>query len=151
MARIKSISFMTVDREHGCNCDKCGQWIKNVWTVKFTDGVTMNFGIDCFERIYKSGKLTKQGEKLMNGALKSIEFWGKQLEEWQNMTEADAKERGLLEELDPNSYCNKHNKSYWCGKSFDEYKAWMIDELIPARINEAQKKVDKFASVDFNR
>lgn len=151
MAHIKSISFMTTDKEHGCNCDKCGQGIKNVWTVKFTDGITMNFGIDCYERLYKSGKLTKPGEKLMKDALKSIEHWNKQREEWESMTETDARERGLLAELDPNSYYNRYHKSYWCGKTFDEYKAWMLNEVLPARLNDAQKKIDKFAKVDFNR
>lgn len=151
MAYIKSISFMTTDREHGCRCDKCGQWIKNVWTVKFTDEVIMNFGIDCYEKLYKSGKLTKTGEKVMKDALKGIELWSKLREEWENMTETDARERELLAELDPNSYCNKYVKSYWCDRTFEEYKDWILNELIPERLDEAQKKIDRFSKVNFDR
>ena len=87
----------------------------------------------------------------MKDALKSIEYWNKQHEEWESMTEVEARERGLLAELDPNSYCNRYNKSYWCGKTFGEYKAWMLNELIPARLDEAQKKIDRFSKVNFDR
>ena len=111
MAHIKSISFAAVSTNYGCTCDKCGKWIKNIWTVNFDDGISMNFGIDCYEKMYKSGKLTKAGVKAMKDALKSIEYYTKCREEWESMTEADAKEKGLLDELDPNAYCNRYNKS----------------------------------------
>ena len=151
MAHIKSISFNAVSTNYGCTCDKCGKWIKNIWTVKFDDGISMNFGIDCYEKMYKSGTLTKAGVKAMKDALKSIEHYTKYREEWKYMTEADAKEKGLLDELDPNAYCNRYNKSYWCGKTFDEYKEWMLNEWFPARFEEAQKKIDRFSNVNFDR
>lgn len=151
MAHIKSISFSSVSTNYGCTCDRCGQWIKNIWTVKFDDGISMNFGIDCFEKLYKGGKLTKAGEKVMKDALKSIEYWNKAHEEWESMTEVEARERGLLAELDPNSYCNRYVKSYWCDRTFEEYRDWMLNELIPERLKEAQKKIDKFSKVNFDR
>ena len=151
MAHIKSISFSSVSTNYGCICDRCGQWIKNIWTVKFDDGISMNFGIDCYEKLYKSAKLTKAGEKFMKDALKSIECWNKAREEWERMTEAEARERGLLAELDPDSYCNKYVKSYWCGSTFEEYRDWMLNELIPERLKEAQKKIDRFSKVNFDR
>ena len=94
MAHIKSISFSSVSTNYGCTCDRCGQWIKNIWTVKFDDGISMNFGIDCFEKLCKSGKLTRYGEKLMRDTLKSIAFYSEQLKMWETITEQEAEEKG---------------------------------------------------------
>ena len=72
MAHIKKISFSSVNVREGCTCDRCGQWIKNIWTVDFLEGFSMNYGIDCFEKLCKSGRLSDYGMKLMKKALKSI-------------------------------------------------------------------------------
>ena len=72
MAYIKSVRFNRVGRNEGCTCDKCGQYIRNIWTVTYQDGVIMNFGIDCFEKLNK-GNLNAYGQKLMKDALKWIE------------------------------------------------------------------------------
>ena len=65
MAYIKRISFAHVGRNEGCLCDRCGQYIQNIVTVDYADGVRINYGRDCFDKLYKSGRLNAQGVKLM--------------------------------------------------------------------------------------
>ena len=119
----------------------------NIWTVQYADGVTLHYGIDCFEKIYKSGKLTRQGEKLMRKALKSIAYYSEQLEMWKALTEQEAEEKGLLGELKVTDW----NQSYWAGKTFEEYKNWMVNDFFPARLKYCQKDIDKFSKVNFAR
>lgn len=145
MAYIKKISFASVGKQEGCTCDKCGQYIRNIWTVDYQDGVRMNFGIDCFEKLSK-GKLNDYGMKLMKKALKSIQHY-------QELLEA---EKALTEETDERyQMTQKHYDwqpdGYWMGHPWEEYHKWMIEEWYPARFKEAQKQVDRFKNVNFNR
>ena len=139
MASIKSISFHSVSqKEYGCNCDRCGQWLKNIWTVSYTDGTSINYGIDCFETVYKGtkgGKLNKEGTKIMNRALKSIEHWSKVLQ--------DYKDGKYTAENDACWY----NESAWTG--YEEYKQFMIEVWIPERFKDAQKEINRFKKVNF--
>lgn len=147
MAQIKSIRFDRSGRNDGCTCDKCGQYIMNIWTVQYTDGVTLHYGIDCFEKICKSGKLTRYGEKLMRNTLKQIAFYSERLEMWKALTEQEAEEKGLLVNLKVADW----NTSYWAGKTFEEYKNWMVNEFFPFRLEECQKDIDRFSKVKFTR
>lgn len=147
MAQIKSMRFDKAGRNSGCVCDKCGQYIMNIWTVQYSDGVSLHYGIDCFEKLYKSGKLTRYGEKLMRNTLKSIAFYCEQLKMWETITEEEAEEKGLLVDLKVTDW----NSSYWAGKTFEEYKDWMINEFFPARLAYCQKDIDRFAKVNFTR
>lgn len=148
MAHIKKISFSASD-SIGCTCDRCGQHIKNIWTVEFTDAPTTNFGIDCYEKLYKGGKLNKFGVTLMNRTLKSIKLYTEKLEMWKNITEEEADRQGFLEDLKPESVTNRYCKSYWCCKTFEEFRDWVVNEFYSCRLEEAQKEVDKFAKVNF--
>lgn len=152
MAHILSIGFSAVGKNEGCTCDKCGQYIKNIWTVKFDGDVTMNYGIDCFEKMYKTGKLTEYGVKLLKKAMKKIEHYSKQKEVWQKITEEEAKEKGMLAIIDPESTLNqsRHGKSYWCGRTFEEYREFMVNEWIEERFKEAQEEIDKLKKAKFD-
>lgn len=147
MAQIKSIRFDKSGRGNGCTCDKCGQYIMNIWTVQYSDDVTLHYGIDCFSKMYKSGKLTRSGEKLIRTTLKRIEYYSEQLEIWKALTEQEAEEKGLLEILKVTDW----NDSYWAGKTFEEYKEWQINEFFPARLAYCQKDIERFAKVNFTR
>ena len=68
MAQIKKIQFYHTGKEDGCICDRCGQYIQNVWTVTYSDGVVARFGIDCFEILCKESKLTSFGQKELKKA-----------------------------------------------------------------------------------
>lgn len=147
MAQIKSIRFDRSGKNDGCTCDKCGQYITNIWTVQYNDGAVRHYGIDCFEKILKSGKLTQYGETLMRKTLKKIASYNEQLEMWKVLTEQEAEEKGLLDDLKVAYW----NTSYWAGKTFDEYKTWMVNEFFPYGIEQCQKDIDKFSKVNFAR
>lgn len=145
MAYIKKIRFdHTDDTNGGCTCDRCGQYIRNIYTVTYTDGVVMHFGIDCFEKLNKASKLTTQGMKIMRKALRNIEFYSEKLNEWKNGVWTE--ENCIAWQIE------KEDKlSYWSDKTFEEYKDWHINEFYPARFAEAQKQIDRFRKIDFKR
>lgn len=145
MAYIKKISFANVGKQEGCTCDKCGQYIRNIWTVEYHDGVVMNFGIDCFDKLNK-GKLNDYGMKLMKKALKSIQYYQERLEEEKALTEETDRGYQLTQQ-----HVEWQSDGYWMGHPWEEYHKWMIEEWYPARFKEAQKQIDRFKKVNFNR
>lgn len=141
MAHIKKISFASVNTKEGCTCDRCGQWIKNIWTVEFVEDLTMNYGIDCFEKILKTGNLNDYGKKLMKKSMKSIENIYKRMQEQAEMTE----------ETDEGwKYLQADTHSAWYGEKYENYKKWMLEELYPYRIEEEQKNINKFKKANFD-
>lgn len=145
MARIKKIEFYTADEKTGCLCDRCGQYIKNIWSVEYTDGLIIRYGIDCFAKVRNSSNLTAYGKKLMNKSLKSIQNYSEQLEQYKN---------GSMTAETDDSYkscqMDYYKGSYWYGKPFEEYKDWMINECLPYRIEAAQKEFnEKFKKTNF--
>lgn len=146
MARIKKIMFSRVGNDEGCLCDRCGQYIKNIWTVDYADGVRANFGIDCFEILNKESGLTAFGQKELKRALKKIQ-------EHRDMYEA---EKAKTEETDI-AYQNMQieydwkDRDYWFGKPWKEYHEWMLNEFWKTRFEEDQKQIDRFSKVNFAR
>jgi len=146
MARIKSINFYSVGRMEGCTCDRCGQYIQNIYTVTFTDEVRMNFGIDCFRKLLLTGNLSDYGMKLMKKELKSLKRWQELFEEEKQKTEeTDIAYQNLQEHVDWKP------DSAWYGRPWEEYHEWMIKEWFPYRFEECQKAIEKFSKVNFNR
>ena len=144
MSHIKKISFTSVGKQEGCTCDRCGQYIRNIWTVEYKEGLKMNYGIDCWEKVYKEG-LNKQGAKLLKNVMKSIQFYEESLAQYVS---------GELTEDNDESYkatqadWNKDN--CWYGKSFEEYKEWLVNDFFPYRIGRKQEELSKFSKVNFN-
>jgi hypothetical protein len=143
VARITDISFDSVGKREGCTCDRCGQWLQNIWTVKFDDGITAHFGIDCYKQMCKDSRLTDYGMKLMKKTLKRIENFRRMRAEFENMT-AETCVAWQNEQAE-------WNDSYWKGKSFEEYKQWMLEAWFPARFADCQKELEKFSKVNFQR
>lgn len=143
MAHIKQISFARVGEKEGCTCDRCGQYIRNIWTVEYTEGLRMNYGLDCWEKVYKKG-LSKQGAKILKKIMDSIKSYEERLAQYVS---------GELSEETDESYkvtqadWNKDN--FWYGISFGEYKNWMVTDFLPYRISEKQKELAKFSKVNF--
>ncbi|MGN0180126.1 MAG: hypothetical protein ACI4DY_11960 [Monoglobaceae bacterium] len=143
MAHIKRINFTHVGKNEGCLCDKCGQYIQNIVYVDYDDGVRLNYGQDCFAKLYNSGRLNAYGVKLMKKTLKSIEKHSKQL---------DAYKSGKMNAENDVSYqYDQTYGGYWKGKPYEEYRNWMIEEWFPKRFEEDQKEIDRFAKVNFDR
>lgn len=146
MAHIKKIDFSRVGAQEGCLCDRCGQYIRNIWTVQYTDGITARFGIDCFEKLNEESGLTKFGQKELKKALKKIQDH----RDWYD------REKALTEETDirwqniqnPTEW---EDKDYWYGRSWEEYHEWMMTEFFAIRFADDQKQIDRFGKVNFAR
>ena len=142
MARITDISFGAVGTKEGCTCDRCGLWIKNIWTVKFDDGITAHFGIDCYEQMCKNSRLNDYGMKLMKKTMKRLTDYTERIE----------REKSLTEETDIAWQNDQRDKeSYWCGRQWIEYHEWMINDFFPSRIADVKKDLHKFKNIDFKR
>lgn len=146
MAQIRRITFNHVGKQEGCLCDRCGQYIQNVWTVDYADGITAHFGIDCFEILNKQSGLSSYGKKELNKALKSI----------QKHQELFEQEKALTEETDIRWHNIQHpfeweSKDYWYGKKWEDYHEWMLNEFFGRRFEDDQKQIDRFKKVNFAR
>lgn len=143
MAHIKKIKFSRVGKQEGCTCDRCGQYIRNIWTVDYKEGLTMNYGIDCWEAICKEG-LSKQGIRLMNKTMKSLQSYEERLAAY---TSKEITEENDMAYQTEQADWNKD--SYWYGRSWEEYRDWMVNDFFPERISGKQKELERFSKVDF--
>lgn len=143
MAHIKNIRFAAVGKNEGCTCDRCGQYIRNIWTVSYIEGIQFNYGIDCFEKIYKGAGMNAYGVKTMKKILKAIEELEKRCEEEKNKTAETDEWWVALQDgrLDKNNY--------WYGRTYAEYKEWQINEFFPTRIESRQKELEQFRKINF--
>lgn len=144
MARIERIDFTKTGKNDGCTCDKCGQYITNIWTAKYSGGLVVHYGMDCFDKLLKDGKLSDYGVKLMHKALKRIK---------DVQTKMDA-EKKLTEETDIAYQYTQEKHPYlqpsaWYGVPWEEYHEWMLNEFWPYRMNEAQKELAQFSKINF--
>lgn len=146
MARIQKVDFHHVGKQEGCLCDKCGQYITNVWTVQYTDGITARFGIDCFEKLNKESKLTSFGKKELSKALKNIQKHREMYEAEASKTEETDVAWQYIQNPAPHE-----SKDYWYGRKWEEYHEWMLNEFYGARFKEDQKQIDRFSKVNFAR
>lgn len=146
MARIKRIDFYHVGKQEGCLCDKCGQYITNIWTVQYADGITARFGVDCFEKLNKESGLTSFGKKELNKALKSIQKHREMYEEEVAKTE----ETDTIWQSIQNPF-EWESKDYWYGKRWEDYHEWRLKEFFGLRFEEDQKQIDRFSKVNFAR
>lgn len=142
MSHIKAIRFNSVGRNEGCTCDRCGQYIRNIWSVEYKEGFTVNYGLDCWEKVYKAGKLNQYGEKEIRKIMKSIKAYEENLAKFVNGE--------MTEENSGWKYDQQDENSAWYGEPFEKYKEWMINEFFPYRIGEEQKRLAKFSKIDFN-
>ncbi len=145
MARIIDINFAHTGKNEGCTCDRCGQWITNIWTVKFDDGITAHFGVDCYEKMCKDSRLNNYGMKLMKKTMKRLADWEERLA---------AYESGKINADNDLSYqyCqNCDGGHYWKGKPFEEFKEFEIHCIRDLRIPEVKKELEKFRKVNFQR
>ena len=147
MASIKSITFSHVGRNEGCTCDRCGQYLTNIWTVLFADGVRVNFGIDCFDKMAKTSNLNSYGEKQLKKAMDRI----------RRTQEAFDAEKALTEETDTRYQQTQRpapswgSEDAWYGSPWEEYHEWMLTKFWPTQLAEAQKEVARFRKVNFAR
>ena len=146
MARIRKIDFYHVGKQEGCLCDRCGQYITNIWSVQYADGITARFGIDCFEILNKESGLSTFGKKELNKALRNIQRHREMYEQEAAKTE----ETDIAWQHIQNPY-EWESKDYWYGKKWEEYHDWMLTVFFKTRFEEDQKQIDRFSKVNFAR
>jgi len=140
MAHIEDIRFDHVGKNEGCMCDNCGAWLTNIWTVKFREGESLHFGMDCFDKRIK-GKLNAFGKKEMQKVLKRIQEHSELL----NQLKQDEVTETVQKEWESYRYWQK----YWKDKTFEEWKTWMIEEVLPDRLEADRKVLAKFEKINF--
>lgn len=140
MAHIEEIRFDHVGKAEGCMCDNCGMWITNIWTVKFREGESLHFGTDCFDKRIK-GKLNAFGKKEMQKVMKRIQAHSEELN--QLMQEE------VPEEIQKEWESFKYWQEYWRDKTFEEWKQWMIETVLPDRLESDRKALAKFEKINF--
>lgn len=140
MAHIKDVRFSHVGKREGCTCDKCGQWLTNIWTVEFQEGEKLNFGIDCYEK-HILGKLNDYGKKEMKKVLKSIEEHDRLF----NEIKSGENTKLVLKEWESYQYW----QAYWKDKTIEEWKTWMINEVLPERKAKDDKEIGRFKKINF--
>lgn len=146
MATIKRIDFSHVGRNEGTLCDRCGQYIQNIATVEYADGLTLNYGLDCFNKLSGSGNLSAYGKKLFKKAVNTIKFYESELED---------RKSGKINETNDKSWSwytfpTPDGKSRNPFNSYEEFNTYQINELLPHRIESAQKELEKFSKARFN-
>lgn len=142
MSHIAKIRFNSVGKNEGCTCDRCGQYIRNIWTVEYKEGFKVNYGIDCWEKVYKAGQLNKYGEKEMRKIMKSIKGYEEMLAMFVSGEINEENDSGW-------KYSQTEKRDAWYGKPYEEYKNWMINEFFPYRISIEQERLKKFSKIDF--
>lgn len=145
MAKIKKIMFNQAGKKEGCLCDKCGQYITNIYTVSYSDDVAFHYGVDCFDRLCKENRLNAYGMKLMRQASRDLARYQKELDDYVN-GKMNAENDGGWK-----FFQSSGQQGAWHGADYEEYRRWMIEVWYPARFADVQKKIDKFSKIDFKR
>ena len=139
MAHIKSVRFSSVGKAEGCTCDRCGQYIQNIWTVTFTEGMSLNYGLDCFEKVQKTG-LSETARKNIKKALKSIQAYEEQLARFVSGERNEENDEAY-------KYAQREKNNAWYGEPYEKYRDWFINEFFPYRISEENKIIEKYSKV----
>ena len=110
---LVNVSFSTAPTV-SCTCDRCGQGIKNIWSVSFSNGVTYKYGIDCFEKLSKNSNLTDTGRKNFKKLLKSLKQSEEFVAKWSTITYDQYIEEywANIPEEDRHVYCDPLENEY---------------------------------------
>ncbi len=147
MAYIKDIRFDSVGKKEGLVCDRCGTYIRNIYTVTYSDGFVARYGIECFKKLFDAGKLTDFGRKLMMKALKRLKEAYETREKWLSVNSLEEAEKKNLD-----VYLFK-NYEAWEGHTFEEYRDyWTSEEMgyTASDIKRAKEDLARFKNVNFD-
>ena len=142
MARIKAIHFFNAGRAEGCTCDRCGQYIQNVWTVEYAEGTKINYGVDCWQKVKRQG-LDDYNRRKLAKIEKSIKAYEEQLAKYVNGEYTADNCEGYK-----NAQADWNTNNAFHGESFESWKSWHVNEFFPYRIAEAQKELAKIAKIN---
>ena len=143
MAYIKDITFWHYGKNEGLLCDRCGAYITNVYTVTYSDGLIARYGMECFNKLRNSGKLSEFGVKLLMKTLKYIKQWNEELRKWEGVETAEQAEANGI-----NLYAF-YNYENWKDRTLAEYKDFEINKVIPNRLDGCKKELERFKKINF--
>lgn len=148
MAFIQDIRFDSADKNGGLLCDRCGAYIKNIYTVTYSDSLVARYGIECFKKLFDAGKLTDFGRKLMMRTLKKLKEAYEAREKWLNVNSLEeAKERSLPYTQVFETY------EAWEGHTFEEFKDFCTSEergFFASDLKKAKRDLARFKKVNFD-
>ena len=139
--KIKKISFNAGSRVDTTICDCCGKSIKNIYYITLADDSHLRLGTTCFDKQMKTN-LDKMAKRKVNGALNSIQHWETEREYWETVTEEQYK---IDRTYDYNERVASHN--YEGIDTFEDYRKWVLTELIPYRLSVANDEIRKYARI----
>lgn len=145
--KIKKISYYSVSRAESGRCDCCGKAIQNICHVTTIENDHFNFGTTCFGKVIKDNLKSFQ-RKEFNRAIKSIKCWDERKSEWENMTEEIYREKyqEMHEAMDNG---RMPWEEYEDIHTFEEYKDWYLNSLIPARLSDAETVIQRFGNLKY--
>ena len=147
MAYIQDIRFDHVGKQEGFICDQCGAYITNVYTVTYSNGLKMQYGMECFKKLFEAGRLTEQGIKLMKKALKKIKEAYVIRDAWLKVDSfEEAKEQNI-------PYWSAFEYEAWKGRNFEEFKEFCTSEtkgFFACSIRDVRKILERFNKVNFD-
>ena len=111
--------------------------------MSFSNGQQIAFGIDCFEKVYKSG-LSAYGQKEFRKLLKFIKIEEERIAYWKTVTEEKARSDGKLAW----TFDSTESDSYWHGRSFEEYRQYEI-ECYSNALAGSQKELERYRKCGF--
>ena len=147
MAYIKDIRFDTIGKKDGLICDRCGAYIRNIYTVTYSDGLIARYGMECFKKLFDAGKLTDFGRKLMMKALKRLKETYETREKWLSINSLEEAEKKNLDVYPFKNY------EAWKGYTFEEYRDyWTSEEMgyTASDIKRAKEDLARFKNVNFD-
>ena len=147
MAYIKDIRFDSVSKKEGLICDRCGAYIRNIYTGTYSDGLVARYGIECFKKLFDAGKITDFGRKLMMKALKRLKEAYETREKWLSVNTLEEAEKKNLDVYPFKNY------DAWKGCTFEEYKDFWVNEERGYTANDIKRAKDdlaRFKNVNFD-
>lgn len=142
--KIIDIRFDHVSKNDGCICDNCGQYITNVYTITYDNGLKLHYGIECYRKLINASNLTRQGTKLLNKIAKNLAFYYEVRAKWEAVdTYENAEAMKLLWYRD-----YKENEA-WEGATFEEYRKFQV-HCADVQIEKNKKELTRFKHAKFD-
>lgn len=151
MSRVTNLYFEHVRKQEGCLCDKCGQYIQNIYTVTYDDIPVQHFGIDCFTKLMKTSNLTEVGKSKLRKLIKDITYLTDYITVWESIhtyEEAVDKQKQLLGKINLNLSVYTEYEA-WEDSSFEEFRQFCIDNFGKKKLAEKQVELSKYKGVRF--
>ena len=134
------VEYYQLPKNAGICCDHCGTYIRNVFVLHFVDGVCLKCGVECYNKLIKQSNISQYGEKLLKKQIKRLKLYDEMRSNWTRWnTPEEAESDGCFQRIEdpekPGFYRIRTQAE------FEAEKAFMLNDLIPYRINLVQSEI----------